>query len=448
MCRFRWYHLALMLLLVPRPSSALDLRWSNGATGLTFTEATRCTLLIQAGPTEGRLPSEWRLLWVADSASLQFVAADTLEACLLDDARMYRIEEPATAADSAAHRRTAYFCSEDGNPAVEAQQIVDPPAGGRGKFKVVALDPSDPNSSRVIESNQATYNGGVAGSYPPVALRASSVHQSLQLKVTAVGSGLNAANEMSIMAPDSSWSLPLAITSRSEGSVTGVASVAALLPECQAVVGSAIGAVSAATLAADDEPASESPQSCQTRFFEQLLSPPPPGQLYAIQPKDFAFTRGFVDESSNRYALHLFYIRHNYWYDQPPRQDDLNEKNIGHIWTTDFNSWFGPGGLNQPDTVALSFRPNKFDELHVWAPTIVQRGPIFHMFYTGVRDEDGRRDQRIGLATSTDLNTWEPSDDPVLTSPQIPWASKNPLDYNGQQLRDPFGATLSRCVKG
>jgi hypothetical protein len=163
-----------------------------------------------------------------------------------------------------------------------------------------------------------------------------------------------------------------------------------------------------------------------------------------------------VDESSNRYALHLFYIRHNYWYDEPPRQDDLNERNIGHIWTTDFESWYGPcrvdpdcpmtpcGGLNRPDTCALKVRPGKFDELHVWAPTIVQLGPQFHMFYTGVRNEDGKRHQRIGVATSYDLNTWTSGNDPIFTVPQVPWAKKDPSTdpgdpYGGaQQLRDPF----------
>jgi hypothetical protein len=57
--------------------------------------------------------------------------------------------------------------------------------------------------------------------------------------------------------------------------------------------------------------------------------------LRAIQPKDFAFAGGFVDQSSNRYALHFFYIRHSY-YNIPA---DNNEKNIGHTWTLDFNSW-------------------------------------------------------------------------------------------------------------
>jgi len=425
--------LLVLMLLVPYTSTALQLRWSTGSTELSFTSATRCTLVVQADSAEGRLPAEWRLLWVADSSSIQFAATGSLEACLLDEAQVSRIDGPTTAADSAANQITAHFCSDESNTATVAQQVVDLPAGGRGKLKAVALDPNDPDSSQVIESSEATYNGGIDGDYAPVVLHASSVHRSLQLRVTAVGSGLNTASSMSILASDSSWTLPLTVTSRTDATLTGVASVAALLPACQAAVGSEAGAVSAATLPADEEPASESPQSCQAQYFEELLTPPP-GHGYAIQPKDFAFTRGFVDTSSNRFALHLFYIRHTY-YNVPA---DSIEKNLGHIWTTDFNSWYGPTGLNQPDTVALTVRPNRFDELHVWAPTIVQRGPKFWMFYTGVRNESGRKHQRIGVATSTDLDTWTPADTVVLSSPGIPWASKNPTAYDGQQLRDPF----------
>jgi len=214
--------------------------------------------------------------------------------------------------------------------------------------------------------------------------------------------------------------------------------------------------VSAATLPADEEPADISPQSCHAEYFEGLLQPPPSPHGYTIQPKDFAFARGFVDAPSHRFALHLFYTRENYWYYQPPDtpqrwQPDLDSKNIGHIWTTDFNSWYGPcdssclaipcGGLNRPDTCALSVRAGKFDELHVWAPTIIQKGienPTFYMFYAGVRNENGRKNQRIGVATSFDLNKWTPSEAPVLSSADILWASKNPVDYDGQQLRDPF----------
>lgn len=378
---------------------------------------------------------------MADSLSVQFVSEDTSLACAEDEARTSSIDGPASSGDLAANLITAHFCSDGSNSALVARHIVDVPANARGKFKAIALDPDDPDSSLVIESNEVTFNGGIDGEYAPTVLNVWSEHQSLQLKVTAVGSGLGVASAMSLQATDASWSLPLAITSQSNTSMTGVASVAALLPESHAVVGTSSGAASMAPLEADHEPSSEDLLSCSAQYNEALLFPAPGTLGFTIQPKDFAFAKGFVDASSNRFALHLFYIRHNYWYDVPPRQDDKNEKNIGHIWTTDFNSWYGPGGLNQPDTVALAVRPGEFDERHVWAPSIVQKGPVFHMFYTGVRDEAGKQHQRIGVATSTDLMTWTPEDDVVLTAPDIPWAKKDPagIQYNGsQQLRDPF----------
>ena len=378
---------------------------------------------------------------MADSTSLEFVAEDSAQACLLDEAQVSSIDAPSSAADSAANQITANFCSDGSADAVIARHVIDLPAGGHGKLKAIALDPSDPDSATVIESNEVTYNGGIDGEYSPSVLRVSSEHQSLLLKVTAVGAGLDAADAMRVQAADASWSLPLTIASQSNASVTGIASVAALLPDCEAVVGSVFSGSATAQLAADEEPESESPLSCSVQYNEALLFPAPGTLGFTIQPKDFAFAKGFVDQTSDRFALHLFYIRHNYWYDVFPPQHDLNEKNIGHIWTTDFNSWFGPSGLNKPDTVALAVRTGKFDELHVWAPTIVQNGPVFHMFYTGVRQEDVGQHQRIGVATSTDLITWTPEDDVLLTAPQVPWAKKDltgPVFGGDQQLRDPF----------
>lgn len=306
MCGARWYPLLLML-LVPGTSFALELRWSSGSTDISYTSATRCTLLVQANSTGSRLPAEWRLLWVADSSAVGFVEMDSTEACLLADAQVFRIDGPVTAADSASNMIVEQLCSLGSSAATVAKQVVDLPASGRGKFKAVALDPSD--SSRVLESNEVTYNGGIDEDYPAAVLHASSIHQSLRLQVTVMGSGLRAATSMSIMAPDSSWSLPLTITEQSDGKMTGVASVAALLPACEATVESEAGVLSAARLPADEDPGMMDPQSCSVQYFEDLVEPPPPGHGFTIQPKDFAFARGFIDESSNHYALHLFYTR-------------------------------------------------------------------------------------------------------------------------------------------
>jgi hypothetical protein len=150
------------------------------------------------------------------------------------------------------------------------------------------------------------------------------------------------------------------------------------------------------------------------QYFEELLLSPPSPLGYEVQPKDFLLTPGFVDATTNRYALHLFYIRHNYWYYQPPSDrsqwhPELDEKNLGHAWTSDFVSWHGPAAGDKADTTQIKVRANKFDAFHVWAPTIIHPpGPPFYMYYTGVGTDGGKAHQRIGLATSTDHQQLNP----------------------------------------
>ena len=426
----------LMTLFVaanPGSAKAIQLRWEPSATNLVAASNTRAMLVVAADSTEGTLPPTWQLQWVADTSAVLFTAVDSATACQTDTAKVSSIDAPTTPADSAANHFTAHFCSSGSTSARYAYFLVDLVGDTHGKMKVVALDPADPDSAGVIESNQVTFNGGVGESYAPIVLHASSLHQCLQLEVRVTGSGLEGANSLKIMASDSSWSLPLTITSQSEASITGSASVAAVLPACWAAVGVASEIVSGVSLHAEAEPAPESPLS-SANFYEELLLPPPPGHGYTIQPKDFSMTRGFVDASSNRYALHLFYTRQTY-YSVPA---DSDSRNLGHIWTTDFNAWYGPAGLKKADTTAIVSRIGKFDRLHVWAPTIVQLGPSFWMFYTGV---DSLHHQRIGRATSTDLITWTQADTPVLTAPDVAWAKKdlpgNPY-YGAQQIRDPY----------
>jgi hypothetical protein len=220
----------------------------------------------------------------------------------------------------------ALFCSIPTGIASTARYLLDLPAGASGRLKVVALDTTGLAPS-VVQSPEVRFNGGVAAPYPATVLHASSVHQSLRVQVAAIGSGLGTATSMSIVALDSSWTLPVVITARSDTLVTGIATAAGLLPACRVNVGTDGRGVSSAALAADEEPASLGPTSCTLTFSENLLPPPPPQQVphhdVAIQPKDLAWTRGFVDFSSNKFAVHLFYIRHSFY----NILEDNNEKN-------------------------------------------------------------------------------------------------------------------------
>ena len=175
------------LALAPATVHAIQLHWSSGADTLTFAEATRAILVLRADSAEVTLPPEWRLLWVADSSEVRIVALDSLEVCAGDTAQVHGVAGPVTPADSAANLVTARFCSS-GGAAARASYVLDLPAGGRGKLKVVALDPGD--STSVLESNEVTFNGGVSNSFPPAILRVQSTHEATQLVVHAVGSGI------------------------------------------------------------------------------------------------------------------------------------------------------------------------------------------------------------------------------------------------------------------
>ncbi len=170
---------------------------------------------------------------------------------------------------------------------------------------------------------------------------------------------------------------------------------------------------------------------CERRF-EEILDPNDP---YMIQPKDFAFVEGGWTPAGS-WTFHLFYIRHN-----QRITTELTEKNIGHKVSNDLIGWDWPRSQAQ-DTMAIRTRGGRFDSLHVWAPTVVLKGLTYYMLYTGV---DKNHNQRIGLATSTDLVNWTQGDSVLeaTTAPStrnIPWADPTPAGpYGGQvQLRDPF----------
>ncbi|MEO5617633.1 MAG: family 43 glycosylhydrolase [Candidatus Eisenbacteria bacterium] len=108
---------------------------------------------------------------------------------------------------------------------------------------------------------------------------------------------------------------------------------------------------------------------------------------------------------------HLFYIRNN-----STLPFGSTQKDLGHATSADMYFW-----TQHPPV--LSTRPGFFDNSHVWAPSIVERDGVYYMFYTGVADSAGLHalDQRTGLASSTDLFTWNRVDVPIFSCLDVPW---------------------------
>jgi len=131
-------------------------------------------------------------MWVGDSTEVEVVALDSLGVCPGDTAQVHDVDGPSTPDDSTAHRVTAHFCSGGSNASDRATYQLDLPAWGRGKCKVVALDPAD--SSHVLESNEVTFNGGVDSPYPPEPTRGTDSSRRPQIdRITPTSAQANVA---------------------------------------------------------------------------------------------------------------------------------------------------------------------------------------------------------------------------------------------------------------
>jgi len=123
------------------------------------------------------------------------------------------------------------------------------------------------------------------------------------------------------------------------------------------------------------------------------------------RPKDFTLVK-------KDGVYHLFYIRHNDLL--PPWATEVD---FGHATSPDLYRW-----THQPEVLPID--PNGWDNAHVWAPHIVESNGLYWMLYTGVTERPGYRfTQRMGLAVSADLYTWNRvTSTPVWTNAQAPWA--------------------------
>jgi hypothetical protein len=423
---------ALCLVLFAPSSSAIQLRWSTGEDTMTFSSATRCTLLVQPDVLGQRLPSEWRLVWVASNCRVQPIIVPQPEACSSEVAQVARLDAPNSPAEWATNLYTAHFCSTDNALSRPAIYVLDLPAGASGKLKIVALDPADPESTAVFESPEVSFNGGSDEPFSPVVLRTTTIHQSTEFQLQAVGVGLGETRALSLAAPDGSWQQPLDVETQSETAITASAALAANVPDCILHVEGDAG-VAAAPVAADAPPPPlelESNGGCVRRVEEVI----PGSDPYTIQPKDFAFVGGGWTPSGV-WSFHLFYIRQNQF-----MSSANTTKNLGHVASNDLVNWSFPRS-QALDTNAVKVRPGRWDSDHVWAPSIIRKGVTYYMFYTGV---DNAQRQRIGVATSTDLITWTQGDSVVEVTAanpnQVSWADPAPQGgYGGvPQLRDAF----------
>ena len=119
--------------------------------------------------------------------------------------------------------------------------------------------------------------------------------------------------------------------------------------------------------------------------------------------------------------VHVFYL-------QAPRalgDAELRHHHatIGHAVSRDLRRW-----EVLPEALA-SGPAGAFDDLATWTGSVVRHDGRWQLFYSGVSRADGGRVQRIGLATSDDLLTWERQG--LLLEADTRW-------YDREAWRDPW----------
>jgi len=139
-----------------------------------------------------------------------------------------------------------------------------------------------------------------------------------------------------------------------------------------------------------------------------------------VRPKDFSLVKqdGYY---------HLFFIRHN-----TALPAELTETDFGHAVSNDLFHW-----MQLPPV--LPVRLDEWDNAHVWAPHVFERDGLWWMFYTGVTNWPGEfnHTQRMGVAVSSDLMTWNQLDGPIYDSAQTGWGWWAP-ELPDPAFRDPF----------
>ena len=215
------------LLAFPAASHALQLHWASGSSDISFNAAARCTLIVETDPSEGVLPAEWRLVWVAGHCSNISIVSDSM---LTDTDRAQVLTvAPQTPLELAGNVTTAVFHGLDPSRATMARWVLDLPAGAVGQFQVVtgSIGPSNASPLLTTRSPLANFNGGIRAPFAPVMIAAWSSRSSSRLTVTALGAGLDHPASATVLVPETNTRIPLDILEHTDTSITATA----LIPE-------------------------------------------------------------------------------------------------------------------------------------------------------------------------------------------------------------------------
>lgn len=128
---------------------------------------------------------------------------------------------------------------------------------------------------------------------------------------------------------------------------------------------------------------------------------------------------------------HLFFL-------SAPRSltdPNLRHRNasIGHAVSADLTTW-----TILPDALTRG-RPGQWDDMATWTGSVIEANGTWYMLYTGLSTVDDGLVQRIGLATSQDLNHWERyGERPLIEADPTWYEMRGESTWPEQAWRDPW----------
>ena len=138
----------------------------------------------------------------------------------------------------------------------------------------------------------------------------------------------------------------------------------------------------------------------------------------------------WLADDGERY--HLFFLRASRALADPDRRHF--RASVGHAISTDLYAW-----TQVSDALVPADRP-AFDDISTWTGSVV-RGPdgLWHMYYTGAGSAENGLIQRIGLATSTDLVSWQRHSVAPIVQADARWYEQlGDSTWPDQAWRDPW----------
>jgi beta-fructofuranosidase len=130
---------------------------------------------------------------------------------------------------------------------------------------------------------------------------------------------------------------------------------------------------------------------------------------------------------------HLYFLKAPRALEDPRLRHD--RATIGHAISTDLVSW---------DYLGETFGPSQsgWDDLAIWTGSTIQGDDgLWYLFYTATNTHGGHgvKDQKIGLATSSDLHHWHRvGDTPLLTADPRWYKTLDDDPGASETWRDPF----------